>query len=442
MARSAWRIGGCAAIAALLLAAAAGSVQAQFLQRLTSGVFAFEEGGYGVAVASSGDRVAVSELLGLTGGAPPVAGGAVEVWRREGAQLVREQRLLSPLPGQGHLFGIGLAMAGERLAVVERGASGSAGKVHVFERTGTVWQHVAEVFPALPPAGAGVASVALHGDWLLLGVTAGGAAGAPPGQVQAWQRVAGTWTLRQVLVPLDSSDGDGFGLRLALAPGEGAGAVLRLVAGAPFRFGARGAAYMFALAGDTWQQEQRLLLSMPAANDRLGVAVAIRGDTVAAGADGDEFGTAHGGRVGVWRRTGSGDFPWQPAGEFGGAETAAFDRFGGALALATPRDVVIGIPGRDLVPPVGPVLADAGAAQRRALGVRGSTCAVPWSLQVAGLGNPGALAQAEARFGFAVDADRLVAIGAPNGNVPGVGRAGFVDVSVHDRLLDHDFDCP
>mgnify|MGYP000967673952 CR=1 FL=1 len=88
-----------------LLAAAAGSVQAQFLQRLTSGVFAFEEGGYGVAVASSGDRVAVSELLGLTGGAPPVAGGAVEVWRREGAQLVREQRLLSPLPGQGHLFG-------------------------------------------------------------------------------------------------------------------------------------------------------------------------------------------------------------------------------------------------------------------------------------------------------------------------------------------------
>lgn len=439
MASSAWRIGGYAAIVALLLAVA-GSVQAQFLQRLTSGVFAFEEGGYGVAVASSGDRVAVSELLGLSGGAPPVAGGAVEVWRREGAQLVREQRLLSPQPGQGHLFGIGLALAGERLAVVERGPSGSAGQVHVFERSGTVWQHVAEVFPFLPPAGAGVVSVALHGDWLLFGLTAGDAAGAGPGQVQAWQRVAGTWTLRQVLVPLDSSDGDGFGVRIAIAPDEGA--ALRMVAGAPFRSGARGAAYVFALSGDTWQQEQRLLLSMPAVNDRLGAAVAIRGGTVAAGADGDAFGTAHGGRVGVWRRTGSGDFPWQPAGEFGGAETAAFDRFGGALALATPRDLVIGIPGRDLVPPVGPVLVDAGAAQRRALGVSGSPCAVPWSLQVAGLGNPGALAQAEARFGFAVAADRLVAIGAPAGNVPGVGRAGFVDVSVHDRLLDHDFDCP
>ncbi|MBX3725929.1 MAG: FG-GAP repeat protein [Xanthomonadales bacterium] len=441
MSRATRMTGGCAALA-LLLAGVAVSAQAQFLQRLTSGVFAFEEAGYGVAVAGSGDRVAVSELLGLSGGAPPVAGGAVEVWRREGAHLLREQRLLSPLPGQGHLFGIGLAMAGERLAVVERGPPGNTGQVHVFERSGTDWQHVAEVLPALPPAGAGVASVALHGDWLLLGLSAGGGAGAPPGQVQAWQRVAGAWTLRQVLVPLDSSDGDGFGLRVALAPGEGAGAPLRLVAGAPFRFGARGAAYVFALAGDAWQQEQRLLLSVPAANDRLGVAVAIRGDTVAAGADGDEFGTAHGGRVGVWRRTGSGDFPWQPAGEFGGAETAAFDRFGGALALATPRDLVIGIPGRDLVPPVGPVLVDAGAAQRRALRVRGGSCATPWSLQIAGLANPGALAQAQARFGFAVAADRLVAIGAPNGNVPGVGRAGFVDVSVQDRLLDHDFDCP
>lgn len=421
-----------------LLALLAGPAQAQFLQRLTSGVFAFEEAGYGIAVASSGERVAVTEMFGLTGGSPPVAGGAVELWRREGVQLVREQRLLSPQPGTGFLFGLALGLDGDRLAVVERGAPGSVGQVHVFERNGAAWQQVAVVIPAPPPAGAELVSVALRGDWLLLGLPAGAGGGA--GQVQAWRRVAGTWALQQVLAPLDGSDGDAFGLRLAA---DGGGALpLRLVVGAPLRFGARGAAYVFALAGEVWQQEQRLLLSSPAANDRLGIAVAIRGDTVAAGADGDEFGTAHGGRVGVWRRTGAGDFPWQPAAEFGGAETALFDRFGGALALATPRDLVIGIPGRDLVPTFGPVLVDAGAAQRRALRVRGSPCAMPWSLQLSGLGNPGALAQAEARFGFAAAADRLVAIGAPNGNVPGVGRAGFVDVSVHDRLLDHDFDCP
>lgn len=424
------------ALGALL--ALAGTAQAQFLQRLTSGVFAFEEASYGFAVASSGGRVAVTELFGLTGGSPALAGGAVELWRQEGAQLVREQRLLSPQPGQGFLFGLALAMDGERLAVVERGPPGSVGQVHVFERGVTAWEHAAVVLPAQPSAAAELVSVALRGDWLLLGLPAG--PGGGPGQVQAWRHGAGSWALQQVLAPLDSVDGDGFGLRVAV---DGGGAApWRLLVGAPFRSDARGAAYVFTRVGEAWQQEQRLLLPAPAEGDRLGVAVAIRGDTVAAGADGEESGAAHGGRVGVWRRTGSGDFPWQPAAEFGGAETAAFDRFGGALALATPRDLVIGIPGRDIVPPVGPVLVDAGAAQRRALRVRGSACASPWSLEVSGLGNPGALAQSEARFGYAVAVDRLVAIGAPNGNVPGVGRAGFVDVSVHDRLLDHDFDCP
>jgi hypothetical protein len=427
------------ALLLVLAGLAAGAAGAQtFVQRLNAGGNAVAGGQYGFALATAGDWLAVSELYGLAGGSPAVVGGAVELWRLQSGAMVREQRILAPAPANGHLFGAAVALTGQRLAVIEPGAPGAVGQVHSYRREGNSWQFEATLAPPAPAPGAQVLAVALHGDWLLMGVATGsGSVAVAPGQVLAWRHQGGSWALQQVLVALDSSAGDGFGARLAL-PAQGQVPV-RAAIGAPLRDQGRGAVYVFVLAGDSWLQEQRLLLPQATPDGYFGFALAVNGDLVAGGGFADAALVASGGRVGLWRRTGSGDFPWQ-ADTVLGAGAQAGEQFGRALALPTPRDVVIGSPGRDLQPTLGPLLVDTGAVAAQARRLRGSACATPWSA-AGGPGNPAAIPRAESYFGASVAADRLVAAGAPLGEVVGVGRAGFVDVSVHDRLLDSDLDC-
>lgn len=412
---------------------------AQFVQRLNAGPNATEGVMYGFAVASHREWVAVGELSGLSGGSPVTSGGAVELWRWQGGAMVRAQRLLSPQPGGGHQFGRAIAMTAGRLAVVERGPYGEVGVVHVHGLQGGTWHWEAALTPPVPAPGMEIASVALMGDWLLAGMsTAWQASNGAPGQVVVWQKDGADWIIRQVLHPLDSSVGDGFGLRLAIAA-TASSASPRLAIGAPFRSSGRGGVYVFTLTGGSWQQEQRLLLSPSVVDEFFGFAVAIHGEVVAGGTL-SQASTAAAGRVGVWQRSGSGDFPWVSDEVFAGAEAQSGDRFGSALALPTERDLVVGAPGLDLSPPIGPTLLDAGRATSHGRRRFGAVCAPAWSLG-GGVGHPAALPRAETFFGFAVASDRLVAVGAPTGEVSGVGRAGFVDVSMHDRLLYSGLDC-
>jgi len=428
------------ALALLLGAALAVPAAAQtFVQRLNAGVNAVADTAYGIAVATDGNRVAVGELYGLTGAAPAVPAGAVEVWRRQGAAMVREQRLLAPQPVGGHLFGLRLALSGDRLAVVEWGAPGNRGQVHVYRESAGTWLHEQTVAPADPGAAAQVLGVALLGDLLLVGLASGeGEVDGAPGRVEFWRHDGTAWQLAQLLQPLDSSVADGFGF--AIAMGEDANGGVFAAIGAPWRNQARGALYVFSLQpNNTFVQEQRLLLPQAMLDEAFGTSVALRGHLVVGGAPNVSAPSTGGGRIGLWRRSGSGDFPWLLDNAFDG-NGAAGDRFGNAVALPTARDVVVGAPFRDLVPPIGPVLLDAGAATGYARRRSGVPCPTLWST-TGGLGNPGALASTNGFLGWSLAASTLVAIGAPLGEVTGVGRSGFVDVLVHDRLHDSDFDC-
>lgn len=428
------------AFALALPAAAPTQAQAQFVQRINAGPNAAEELLYGFALASHGPRVAVGELYGLAGGSPVVVGGAVEIWRLQGNTMVREQRLLSPAPGTGHQFGGAVAMTDDRLAVAERGASAADSRVHVYQRQGQSWQLDDTLLPPTIPAGSQATAVVLTGDWLLMGVTTGsGDSGTAPGRVFAWQREQGDWVMRQELTPLDSSPGDAFGLRMA-APARVSAGASRVAIGAPFRNQGRGAVYVFTLVGTTWQQEQRLAPADVAPGEHFGFGVAINGDLVVGGTFIDSTMLGWAGRIALWRRSGSGDFPWQPDNLFGGMNAQPGDRYGQAVALPTPRDVVIGSPEFDVTPSIGPVLENAGASAAHARRLRGVNCATLWP-HTGNPGNPTALAQAGSWFGYTAAADRLIAISAPLGTFAGATRAGFVDVLIHDRLLDSDFDC-
>jgi hypothetical protein len=89
--------------------------------------------------------------------------------------------------------------------------------------------------------------------------------------------------LEQQLTAADGAATDGLGTSVALA-GDIA------VVGAPFAGnGDQGAVYVFKRVGDRWQQTARLTASDGAAGDRLGSSVALAGDTIVAGALGDDL---------------------------------------------------------------------------------------------------------------------------------------------------------
>ena len=89
--------------------------------------------------------------------------------------------------------------------------------------------------------------------------------------------------LEQKLIAPDGAASDLLGIDIAI---EGD----TLVAGASGDDAGRGAVYVFQRSGDTWTNTAKLTASDGAAGDELGTSVAIDGDTILAGAQGDDFG--------------------------------------------------------------------------------------------------------------------------------------------------------
>ena len=88
--------------------------------------------------------------------------------------------------------------------------------------------------------------------------------------------------LEQTITAADGAQDDVFGDAVAI-DGD------TLVAGAAVN-GGRGAVYVYQRVGDTWSQTAKLTATDAAPNDFLGASVAIDGDTIVAGAFGDDIG--------------------------------------------------------------------------------------------------------------------------------------------------------
>ena len=89
--------------------------------------------------------------------------------------------------------------------------------------------------------------------------------------------------LQQTLTATDGDAGDQLGTSVAV-DGD------TLVLGAPSDDASRGAVYVYRRSGDSWTQAAKLTASDGAAGDLFGGAVAIDGDTIVAGALGDDVG--------------------------------------------------------------------------------------------------------------------------------------------------------
>lgn len=126
---------------------------------------------YGAALALAGDTLVVgAPLEAASGVSSSYARGAAYVFVQNGGAWQQQARLSASGAADGDLFGLSLALLGDRVAVAAPAALGLRGRVSVFERSGANWQPVAELGPAAAVAGDRFGwSLALANDRIVAG---------------------------------------------------------------------------------------------------------------------------------------------------------------------------------------------------------------------------------------------------------------------------------
>lgn len=314
----------------------------------------------GWAVALEGDRAVVGapfvDVLG-------VSEGVAHVFERSsGGAWVETATLSSRSPVAWDRFGVAVAVSGDRIAVganFDDEAGTDVGAAHVFDlKADGSWIEAAQLLPSLPVSGSEFgAALALHGDLLVIGARFD-PSGPGTGLVFVFERLSsGAWVETAVLTPGHPQSGDLFGESLAL-DGD------TLLVGAPGLETPKlsdGGVYVFDKQPDgSWLQTALLLSTEGPQQAHFGWAVALSGDRALIGSDlADPYplaGSLNQGAVTVLDRQSDGT--WNALAELSSGAGVATYRFGQVVAFSG-ETILVG-EGRVLQPAVsvvGEVLA-------------------------------------------------------------------------------------
>ncbi len=287
---------------------------------------------FGTDMALDGDTLAVAANLegsgatGINGNQADISttgAGAVYVFTRTGGTWSQQAYVKASNTRQNAFFGSSVALAGNTLVVGAVGDSSNAtgvdgnqadtslshaGAAYVFTRTGTTWAQQAYVKASNPGVGARFgAELVLAGDTFVVGAIgeASNATGINGNQSDTSATLAGaayvftragtTWS-QQAYLKASNTRGIAFFGAVAALQGD------TLVVGS---FGETsnasgvngdqsdtsavyaGAAYVFTRTGTTWAQQAYIKPSNTRANGRFGIGVALDGNTLAVGANGE-----------------------------------------------------------------------------------------------------------------------------------------------------------
>ena len=328
----------------LLMQPGAGVAQAQtsVAQFLAPGAAGDQ---FGNSVAISGDTLVIGVAFDDTAGG--VDAGAAIVFARAGG-VWSQQAVLTPAAGAADdYFGFSVAVSGDTIvvgaALDDTPAGANAGSATVFTRTAGVWSQQAVL---THPAGAANDlfgfSVAISGDTIAIGANQDDtAAGSNAGSATVFTRTGGIWTAQALLTHAAGTALDEFGNSLAISGDT-------LVVGArsddtPAGSNA-GSATVFTRTDGVWTEQTLLTHVAGAADDRFGWSVAISGDTIVVGANQDD--TAAGPNAGsatVFTRTAG---VWTDQAFLTHAAGAADDQFGISVAVSG-EVLVVGANGDD-----------------------------------------------------------------------------------------------
>jgi hypothetical protein len=343
---------------------------------------------FGESVALSGDTLVIgahfedSFATGVNGNQAnnsAADSGAVYVFTRSGTTWTQQAYIKASNASAGDQFGESVALSGDTLVVgahledsFATGINGNqadnsaadSGAVYVFTRSGTIWTQQAYIKASNAGAGDHFGfSVALSGDTLAVGARyedsfATGVNGNQAnnsalnsGAVYVFTRSGTTWTQQAYIKASNTGTDDWFGFSVALSGDTLAVAAYLEDSNATGINGNQndnsaiesGAVYVFTRSGTDWTQQTYIKASNSGFNDTFGFSLALSGDTLAVGADGEDSNasgvngnqadnsTSRSGAVYVFTRSGT---TWTQQAYIKASNTGADDQFGFSVALS------------------------------------------------------------------------------------------------------------
>jgi hypothetical protein len=254
-------------------------------------------------------------------------GYTLSVTRQTGNEFARQAYIKASNSGSVDQFGYSLAQSGDTLAVgayrEDSGATGidgdqgdnslsDSGAVYIFTLAGTQWSQQAYIKASNTGAGDrfGI-SLALSGDTLAVGAyredsSSTGIDGdqgdnslSDSGAVYVYTRNGTQWSQQAYIKASNTGNQDNFGYSVALAGDTlavGATGESSMATGTGGDQGDNskanaGAVYVFTRDGAAWSQQAYIKASNTDAGDSFGTSIALSGDTLAVGANGEASGT-------------------------------------------------------------------------------------------------------------------------------------------------------
>lgn len=170
-------------------------------------------------------------------------------------------------------------------------------------------------------------SVAISGTSVAVGAYGDDDGGSSSGSAYVFIREESAWTQQAKLTADDAAEDDHFGRSLALSGDT----VVAGASGDDDGGTSSGSAYVFTREGSLWTQQAKLTANDPTAYDLFGTVVDVAGDVVAVGAPKDDDGGSDAGSVYVFARNGS---TWDQQAELTADDSNDDDRFGAAVAIS------------------------------------------------------------------------------------------------------------
>ena len=200
---------------------------------------------------------------------------------------ITEQMLTINDGGNLNRFGESVAISGE-FAIVgapgDSGASSSSGAAYILKHSGSNWTITQKLFAH---DGSNYSkfghSVSISEDYAIVGAYGSNSNGDFSGAAYIYQYNGSNWVEKQKITPNDASSWKKFGLSVSILSNF---AIIG-ASGDSEKGTSSGAAYIFYYDGNNWTQSQKLTAFDGDAWDNFGQAVAISGEYVVIGSQGD-----------------------------------------------------------------------------------------------------------------------------------------------------------
>ncbi len=292
------------------------------LQQKLTGLDSVAEDSFGWSVAISGDTVVVGAYLDDIAGTDQ---GSAYIFTRNGTVWSQQQRLSASDAAANDQFGVSVAISGDTVIVGAFGDDSFRGSAYVFARNGAIWTEQQKLTASVRAIDSDFGwSVGISSDTAVVGSNR---EDADRGSAYIFLRNGSVWQQQQKLVASDGTTFSRFGHSVSINGDSAAiGSVTDNVGGAR-----RGSAFVFARNGGFWSEQQKLIASDGAANDKFGGSIAIDGESLIVGAEGSDIGSANDrGAAYVFSRSGN---VWSEAQRLSASDGAASDFFGGSVAI-------------------------------------------------------------------------------------------------------------